>query len=107
MNATTTKNVKLPWMMTEVRPESGRAILVDGWNTHCPSILEDCECPEFAAFRLPSSQYTDIKYAVDVHITGRVAQRRPYQTLLWVKVCITFRHDGERPDTTVTGWMAV
>lgn len=99
--------VKLPWMTTEVKPEAGRAVLVDGWGTHCPSILQDCECPEFAAFRLPSGRYTDVAYAVDLKITGRVAQKRPYDDRLWVRVKLTFRKDGMEPDSEQSGWMVV
>src|SRR5262249_5854847 len=101
-----TKAITTPWRDLDVRPEAGHGILVDGWGTHCPSYLEDCELPEFAPFRLPSGRYADIKYACSVEITGRTAQRRPYDDRLWVRVRIVFAGDGE-PDTVAGGWMTV
>jgi hypothetical protein len=83
-----------------------RGILVDGWGGHCPSYLEPSEWPELAPFRLPSLRYTDIKYLCQVEITGRTAQRRPYDDRLWVRVRIVFVGDGE-PDTQSRGWMTL
>lgn len=103
MNA---KTISLPWIKTEVKPEAGRGILVDGWNTRCPSYLEDCEVPEFAPLRLPSFNYNDVKYAVRIEITGRKGQLQPYDDRHWVRVKITFVGDGE-PDTVSGGWMTV
>ena len=96
--------VKLPWKSVDVVPEAQRSVLVDGWGTCCPSILQDCECPEVAPFRLPSARYSDVSYACSVRITGRVAQRRPYSDCLWVRVAITFVGEEQ---TVVAGWMAV
>lgn len=101
-----TKTVKLPWMDVEVKPEAGRQIRVDGWQTRCASILQDCELPEFASFRLPSFNFFDIAYACEVEITGRVAQRQPYSDCHWVRVKITWVQDGE-PNTVSYGWMVV
>ena len=103
MNA---KTIALPWRDVDVTPEQGRGVLVDGWNTNCPSYLEDCEIPEFAPLRLPSFKYDDVKYAVRIEITGRKGQRRPYDDRQWVRVKITFVGDGE-PDTVSRGWMTV
>lgn len=86
--------------------EAGRSILVDGWKGHCSSILEDCEIPEFAPFRLPSMTYTDVAYTCNVEITGRTLQKRPYDGRLWVRVRIEWVKDGE-PNTFSNGWMAV
>jgi hypothetical protein len=96
----------MPTTSLDVRPEVGRGILVDGWGTHCPSYLEACELPELAPFRLPSGRYSDIRYACRVEITGRTAQRRPYDDRLWVRVRIVFAGHGE-PDTQARGWMTL
>jgi hypothetical protein len=98
--------VRLPWTDVVVAPEAGRAILVDGWEGHCSQHLEDCENPEFAAFRLPSGRYTDVAYACEIEVTGRVAQKRPYDGRMWVRVRITWVKDGEE-NTSSAGWMAV
>lgn len=100
------KTVELYGRQIEVVVDSGRAILVDGWDGHCPSILEDCELPEFAPFRLPSGRYTDVAYACKVEVTGRVLQSRPYDDRLWVRVRVEWVKDGE-PNTFSRGWMAV
>jgi hypothetical protein len=100
------KTVLLPWRSVGVEPKAGAPILVDGWGGHCPSILQDCEIPDFAPFRLPSCRYTDVAYAVCVEITGRKTHSRPYDSREWVRVKITFMGDGT-PNEVQGGWMAV
>jgi|SRR5262252_6030858 len=102
------KSIKFRWRdePVEVRPEAGRGILVDGWGTHCASYLEPCELPELAPFRLPSLRYSNVKFACRIEISGRVAQKRPYDDRLWVRVRIVFVGDGE-PDQICAGWMTV
>jgi hypothetical protein len=62
-----------------------------------PSVWEKSE------FYLPSFRYTDVVLAVNVKVTGRTFQRRPFSDRLWVRVQITFVHDGE-PDEVCSGW---
>jgi hypothetical protein len=102
------KTLQLYGHEIEVSPEAGRGILVDNWGDgYRLSFLEDCEMPEFAPFRLPSNQYSDVRYACRVEITGRSLQNRPHhKSTLFVRVRIVFVGDGE-PDNVATGWMAV
>ena len=96
------------WGNVEVdaTPRAGRQVIVDGWGSPIASVLQDCELPDFAPFRLPSMKYDRIAYAVRIDVTGRTLQRRPYNGTDWVKVQITFVGDGE-PDTVGNGWMKV
>lgn len=103
------KPVYLPWMSepVQVEPQSQALILVDGWGTNCCAILQDCEIRDFARFRIPSMRYGHLAYAANIRITGRTAQRRPWQdSTLFVRIEITFVGDGE-PDTVTGGWMSV
>jgi hypothetical protein len=56
-----------------------------------------------AEFRLPSLSYPDVSFAVNIRITGRTFQRRPYSDLNWVKVEIEAVGDGE-PSEFFPGW---
>jgi len=52
-------------------------------------------------FRLPSSNYTDVSYAVNTTITGRMHYG---PGTMRVRVKIEFVHDGE-PSTFTRGWL--
>jgi len=102
-----TQTMKLYWgAECDVTPKAGRLILVDGWGSPVSRILQDCEIPEFAPFRLPSLNHPDVAYAVRVEVTGRTIQTRPWNDYGWVKIRIVFVGDGE-PDTCTSGWMKV
>jgi len=58
-----------------------------------------------AEFYLPSFRYTNQVRAVNIKVTGRTFQRRPYSDVNWVRVQIEFVGDGE-DSTFVSGWWA-
>jgi hypothetical protein len=83
--------------------EVGTPIQPEEWGL-CGSRLEVSDWDQ-AEFRLPSLSYPDYSIAVNVRITGRTFQRRPYSDMRWVKVEIEFVGDGE-PSTFTAGWVA-
>lgn len=98
------KTLTHPWTHDDIKVQAGSRIYVETWGNACSSILQDCEIPEFAPFRLPSMQHTDIAYTCDIDITGRTPQRRHGDYVVRVK--ITWIHDGA-PNEVSFGWMAI
>jgi hypothetical protein len=90
----------------EVESKVGSLILVDGWGSNISQALQPCEFPDFAQFRLPSGRYDKVAYAVNIEVTGRTTQSRPWNGRGWVRIKITFVGDGE-PDSVVPGWMKI
>ncbi len=83
-------------------PTAGSMVKPDGWSYGQQLQATD---GDMAKFRLPSTNFEDIAYPVNVTVTGRSTHRRPggYEC---VRVQIEFVHDGE-PPTTVHGWMTI
>jgi len=73
--------------------------------------LVACECPEFAAFRLESDAVKAVSGGrcvgptCEVEVTGRSLQRRGGEE--WVRVRLTWVHDGDEENTTSGGFMRV
>jgi len=103
----TAKTVKLiNGHEVSVEPTANQSMLmIDTWGT-MPSQLKPCEVPSFAPYRLPSCRYTDVAYACDVEVTGRVSHRLAYSDREWVRVKVIFVHDGE-PNVEIRAWMAI
>jgi hypothetical protein len=57
-----------------------------------------------AEFYLPSFRYEGVVAAVNVEVTGRTFQHRPYSDQSWVRVQIEFVGDGDDPSVFVSGW---
>ena len=85
----------------EVEPKVGSYLLVDNWGLG--TVVESCEFPDLAKFRIPSVRY-DIKSAANITVSGRTLQRRPYSEGLFVRVRIEFVEDGG-PSTWHSGWL--
>jgi hypothetical protein len=58
-----------------------------------------------AEFYVPSYTYKNTVRAVNIKVTGRTFQRRPFSNCNWIKVQIEFVGDGE-PSEFVSGWWA-
>jgi hypothetical protein len=58
-----------------------------------------------AAFRYPAASLgPDGSVAVNVELTGRTLQRRPYSDDLWIKARVEFVGDGE-PSRFASAWL--
>ena len=106
--------------MENINPKiiAGTVICPDGWQQHLRgtkptvanviegSALMDCTDWHMADFRLPSGTYSDISYAVNVQVTGRVRHYGRYEELgsFWMRGKVTWVHDGE-PNETSGCWL--
>ena len=84
------------------RVEVGTLIHPDEWTG--PAKLQSAYWDE-AEFYLPSYRYDNVVMAVNIKVTGRTFQRRPFSDRNWVRVQITFIGDGEE-STFSPGWMS-
>jgi len=85
------------------RVEVGTLIQPDEWFGS--TRLESSDWDK-AEFYLPSYRYEGVVTAVNIVVTGRTFQRRPFSDRLWVRVKIEFVRDGDEPSEFVSGWMA-
>jgi hypothetical protein len=60
---------------------------------------------EKAEFYLPSYRYEGVVIAVNIKVTGRTFQRRPYSDRYWVRVQVEFLRDDE-PSEFASAWWA-
>jgi len=82
-----------------IRAEIGNFIAPDEWK-----IGAALESGNFASFELPSSNIADIKYPVNVKVSGRTVNYSNYGKR--VRVQIEFVKDGEE-STFSGGWMTI
>ena len=84
----------------DVTPKVGSVILADGRRVSECLLAGD----SFSSFRFPCNSGFIKSVACEIDVTGRTLQWRDHA--FWVRVCITWKGDGE-PDTYSGGWMLV
>jgi hypothetical protein len=82
------------------RVEANDLIWPDEWAG--PSRLEVSDW-EKSEFYLPSYRYEGVVIAVNIKVTGRTFQRRPFSDRYWVRVQIEFLRD-EGPSEFASAW---
>lgn len=92
----------------EIKPTVGGLVLIG--DRLCSELLKQGDDTVDSGYR--GSQFRiDVlggseTRPVDIEITGRTIQRRPYQQGFWIKINIVWVGDCE-PDTRSAGWLFV
>lgn len=88
----------------DVTPKLGATIQPDEWKLSGRLIDGEIFGIKFSEYRLTTNNGIIESLPVRVEVTGRTIQRRSGER--WVRVRITFLHDGE-PDVTTGGLMFI
>lgn len=84
-------------MTIQYKPQIGDRILPDGWAYHTelkPGIEYVDDSFPGCQFRINSNRYIDVKYSINISITGRVIHHTPMGSKK-VRCSIEFVKDGE------------
>ena len=89
----------------DVTPRIGSVIQPDQWKLSGRLIDVEIFGKKFSEFRLTTNNGIIESLPVRIEVTRRTLQRRHGER--WVRVRITFLHDGDEPDVTTGGLMFV